>query len=75
MSLYFADIERGVLTLEYAVKARTSLAPLSQFPGSRVTTAHAHQCCTFQSLCEDCAVANEIDYEIDYCVNQHSWNP
>ena len=34
---------------EYAVKAQTSLAPLSRFHGSRVTTAHAHQCCLFQS--------------------------
>ena len=33
----------------YAVKAQTSLAPFSRFPGSRVTTAHAHQCCIFQS--------------------------
>ena len=33
----------------YAVKAQTSLAPLSRFRGSRVTTAHAHQCCIFQS--------------------------
>ena len=33
----------------YAFKAQTSLAPLSRFRGSRVTTAHAHQCCTFQS--------------------------
>ena len=33
----------------YAVKAQTSLAPLSRFRGSRVTTAHAHQCCRFQS--------------------------
>ena len=33
----------------YAVKAQTSLAPLSWFHGSRITTAHAHQCCTFQS--------------------------
>ena len=33
----------------YAVKAQTSLAPLSRFHGSRVTTAHAHQCCIFQS--------------------------
>ena len=32
----------------YAVKAQTSLAPLSRFHGSRVTTAHAHQC-IFQS--------------------------
>ena len=36
-------------TLLYAVKAQTSLAPLSRFRGSRVTTAHAHQCCRFQS--------------------------
>ena len=33
----------------YAVKAQTSLAPLSWFHGSRVTTAHTHQCCIFQS--------------------------
>ena len=33
----------------YAVKAQTSLAPLSRFLGSRVTTAYAHQCCRFQS--------------------------
>ena len=33
----------------YAVTAQTSLAPLSWFHGSRVTTAHAHQCCIFQS--------------------------
>ena len=33
----------------YAVKAQTSLAPLSWFRGSHVTTAHAHQCCIFQS--------------------------
>ena len=49
-----------------AIFANTSLAPLSWFHGSRVTTAHAHQCCRFPELCEDCAVANEIDYEIDY---------
>ena len=34
---------------EYAVKAQRSLAPLSCFHGSRVTTAHVHQCCRFQS--------------------------
>ena len=33
----------------YVVKAQTSLAPLSRFRGSRVTTAHAHQCCIFRS--------------------------
>ena len=36
-------------SLQYAVKAQTSLAPLSRFHGSRVTTAHAHQCCILQS--------------------------
>ena len=50
----------------YVVKAQTSLAPLSWFHGSRVPTAHVHQCCIFQELCEDCAIANEIYYEIDY---------
>ena len=34
---------------QYAVKSQTSLALLSWFRGSRVTTAHAHQCCIFQS--------------------------
>ena len=34
---------------QYAVKAQTSLAPLSRFRGSRFTTALAHQCCRFQS--------------------------
>ena len=33
----------------YAVKAQTSLAQLSRFRGSCVTTAHALQCCIFQS--------------------------
>ena len=42
------------------LKPKTSLAPLSQFCGSRFTTAHAHQCCIFQSY-----VKTEIDYEID----------
>ena len=30
-------------------KAQTSLAPLSRFRGSHVTTAHEQQCCRFQS--------------------------
>ena len=47
---------------QYAVKAQTSLhvAPLSRFCGSRVITAHAHQCCIFKSYAKT-AVANEID--------------
>ena len=36
-------------------------APLSCHDRFTRTNAHAHQCCIFQ-LCEDCTVANEIDY-------------
>ena len=32
----------------YAVKAQTSLAPLSRFHGSHITTVHEQQCCRFQ---------------------------
>ena len=46
----------------YAVTiAQTSLAPLSRFRGSHITTAHEQQCCRFRSLCEGCAIANEND--------------
>ena len=45
---YLVRLSPMILNL-YAVKAQTSLAPLSRFRGSRVTTAHAHQCCIFQS--------------------------
>ena len=45
---------------QYAVKAQTSLAPLSLFPGSRVPTAHLHQCCRFQSYANSHAIAYEI---------------
>ena len=45
----------------YAVKAQTSLAPLSRFCGSRITTAHEQQCCRFQSYAKTSAIANEID--------------
>ena len=46
--------------LLYAVKAQTSLAPLSWFPGSRIPTAHMHQCCRFQSYANSHAIAYEI---------------
>ena len=45
--------------LSYAVKAQTSW-----FPGSRIPTAHVHQCCRFQSYAKSRrlhAVAHEID--------------
>ena len=41
-----------------------SVAPLSWFPGSRIPTAHVHQCCRFQSYAKSRrlhAVAHEID--------------
>ena len=44
------SVKGGVL--QYAVKAQTSLAPLSRFRGSRVTTAHEQQCCRFQSYAQ-----------------------
>ena len=39
----------SVLQYAVSVRAQSSLAPLSRFRGSRFTTAHAHQCCIFQS--------------------------
>ena len=51
------------------LKPKTSLAPLSRFRGSRVTTAHEtpHPPMLYISeLYEDCARSRfEIDYEID----------
>ena len=58
--------QKGVQTnWLYAVKAQTSLAPLSRFCGSCITTAHEQQCCRFQLFEELCAIVNEIDKEID----------
>ena len=44
-----SDQVKLIALTEYAVKAQSSLAPLSRFRGSRVTTAHEQQCCRFQS--------------------------
>ena len=33
----------------YAVKVKRSLAPLSQFRGSHIPSAHEQECCRFQS--------------------------
>ena len=49
MGLYFASFDIEFIHCLYAVKAQTSLAPLLRICGSRVTTAHAHPCCIFQS--------------------------
>ena len=55
-----------------AVPKRHSLR-CHDFMVARVTTAHAHQCCILSELCEDCAVANEIDYDIDNAGILHPW--
>ena len=49
----------------YAVKAQTSLAPLSRFRGSRITTAHAHQCCRFQSYAKTVPSRMKLTSDID----------
>ena len=46
----------------YAAKAQTSLAPLSRFRGSHITTAHEQQWCRVRSYAKAVhAIANEID--------------
>ena len=49
------------MQLEYAVKAQTSLAPLSRFRGSHITTAHEQQCCRFQSYAKTVPSPMKID--------------
>ena len=49
----------------YAVKAQTSLAPLSRFRGSLVTTVHAQECCRFQSYAKSVPSPMKLTSEID----------
>ena len=51
----------------YAVKAQTSLAPLSRFRGSRITTAHAHQCCRFQSYAKTVPSRMKLTMKLTMC--------
>ena len=51
--------------LLYAVKTQTSLALLSRFCGSHVTTAHAHQCCRFQSYAKTVPSRLKLTSKID----------
>ena len=72
MHTIFSDDQKGhkhdiccefIFDQQYVVEAQTSLAPLSWFHGSRVTTAHVHQCCIFQSYAKTVpSRMNEIDY-------------
>ena len=48
----------------YAVKAQTSLAPLSRFRGSHIT-AHEQQCCRFQSYAKTVPSPMKFTSEID----------
>ena len=49
----------------YAVNAQTSLAPLSRFRGSHITTAHEQQCCRFQSYAKAVPSPMKLTSEID----------
>ena len=50
---------------QYAVKVQRSLAPLSRFPGSHITTAHEQQCCRFQSYAKTVPSPMKFISEID----------
>ena len=54
----------------YAVKAQTSLALLSRFRGSRVTTAHAQESCRFQSYAKTVPSRMKLTK-----LEPHSWDP
>ena len=59
------ELERNVFSCLYAVKAQTSLAPLSRFRGSHITTAHEQQCCRFQSYAKTVPSPMKLTSEID----------
>ena len=61
----FPLVKSDSIDEQYAVKAQTSLAPLSRFRGSLVTTAHAHQCCRFQSYAKTVPSRMKLTSEID----------
>ena len=57
-------IRKGVHIPEYAVKVQRSLAPLSRFRGSHITTAH-EQRCRFQSYAKTVPSPMKFTGEID----------
>ena len=65
----FIRVIRHLLRRQYAVKA-PSLAPLSRFRGSLVTTAHARQCCIFQSYVKTVPSRMKLTKR-----EPHSWEP
>ena len=54
-----------VIAVYAVVKAQTSLAPLSRFRGSHITTAHEQQCCRFQSYAKTVPSPMKLTSEID----------
>ena len=60
---------------QYAVKAQTSLAPLSRFRGSHITTEHAHQCCRFQSYAKTVPSRMKLTSRKWQSCEPHSWDP
>ena len=59
---------RGKTTMTmmlYAVKVQRSLAPLSRFRGSHITTAHEQQCCRFQRYANSVPSPMKLTSEID----------
>ena len=64
-----------IVQWQYAVKAQTSLAPLSWFPGSHIPTAHVHQCCRFQSYAKSRRL-HAVLHEAKFTKREpHSWDP
>ena len=69
-------IHKDLLTvpLLYAVEAQTSLAPLSWFHGSRVTTVHAHHCCIFQSYAKNVPSRMELTMREPASMTTDTWS-
>ena len=55
--------------VQYAVKVQRSLARLSWFRGSHITTVHEQQCCRFQSYAKSVPSPMKLTSEIDKSVN------
>ena len=68
------DLCNCVDIAQYAVKAQTSLAPLSRFRGSHITTAHEQQCCRFQSYAKTVPSRMKLTSELTKR-EPHSWDP
>ena len=65
-----AGVTMGTMAVQYAVKIQKSLAPLSRFRGSHITTAHEQQCCRFQSYAKSVPSPMKLTKR-----EPHSWDP